>query len=282
MKLRSFIALVVLSGGLLLSSTPAAAQIAGDNVKSSQRFESSKGGAGRVMNKSQRGADLQLHHGIVATINAMYYNGDIIKPWSMLINGAMGEQMSASLTLNYKLTFNVYVSMRFGLQGGFLRGSNEKELKKGDVSSLHKFNAIFLEPFAGVEVYPILNYGFFIYAGVGLLGCSHDYTHVRRSVTYTPNDSKFMTKFGLVPMGQFGVGYNWFIDANWTLGVELMGQIGFCDGRFFGVDGWPEKNAFVMNPPASAETIASETEKYGKAKLPDGWGQLGFVISYHF
>ena len=271
MKIHSYLSAIVL-GALLLSAVPTQAQRAENRgeVKASERF--AKTNLYRVANRSEK----KLYHGIVATFSGIYYSGDIIKPNTTLKYGAIAEQIGGSLTLNYKLTLNVYVSMRFGAQLGLLRGTNQKVLDAGATTSLHQFQSVFMQPYAGVEVYPILNYGFFIYAGVGLAGSVIDYKHQRRSGTY-----EGQKQLGIVPMAQFGLGYNWWLTQDWTLGVELMGQIGMYDGQRYGLDGWPSRNAFDLNT-SDLNRLETEQKAFNEAKLPDGWFQGGIVLSYHF
>ena len=265
MKIHSYLSAIVL-GALLLSAVPTQAQRMENRgeVKASERF--AKTNLYRVANHSEK----KLYHGIVATFSGIYYSGDIIKPNYAFKYMALPEQFGGSVTLNYKLTLNVYVSMRFGAQVGLLRGTNKKALDAGNVTSLHQFQSVFMEPYAGVEVYPILNYGFFLCACVGLAGSVIDYKHQRNSAMY-----EGQKQLGIVPMAQFGLGYNWWLTQDWTLGVELLGQIGMCDGQRYGLDGWPSKNAFNLGTEAGQQA-------YRDAKLPDGFVQAGIVLSYHF
>lgn len=270
MKIRSFIAFVVL-GGLLLSATP----VSGQEVKSSKRF----GGNGPAMRVSNKHNPTQLYHGIVATFSGIIFSGDIAKAWPLLRYGAFGDNMGLSGTLNYKLTFNPYVSMRFGVQAGLLRGSNEKIVEgTTTVTSRHNFKSTMVQEFVGVECYPILNYGFFLYTGFGVAEnfISH-YYHERRDFKADVTGA-----FSLVPMFHIGLGYNFFLDQNWTLGIELMGQIAMMESEKNGFDGWPYEDGSGFNMSKTYPDYKSEVEKYNKAKAPDGWFQFGIVLSYHF
>ena len=264
MKIRSFIAFVLL-GGMLLSAAP----IMGQDVKASNRFANKRVTNPRVTNKHALNEKVSIYHGIVATLSAVYFSGDIVKPGDVFINGAMIDNISGSLALNYKMTINVYVSMRFGVQGALLRGSNKRLLDVKKASSLHELSSTVVSPFAGVEVYPILNYGFFIYAGFGFPVSFIDYKHQENGVTYKGKIT------GLVPTFQLGLGYNWWLTPDWTLGIELLGQIAVWDGQRFGMDGWPIRGAYNHNNPESER-------RYKSAKDPDGLAQLGLVVSYHF
>ena len=275
MKIRSIISFFLL-GILLLGSAPIRAQrVTGKSqeVFVKKRFE--KRIDPRVTD-ANRPSKVQVHHGIVATLSGIFYNGDIIQPMDALKYGEFVNQFGASLTLNYKMIINPYVSMRFGVQGGLLRGSNRKAVSTGKLSYIHEFQSLFAEPFVGVECYPILNYGFFIYGGLGVAGSKiTKYEHTRkRQDTFTSED-KNAQKYGIVPMFQLGIGYNWWLTDDWTLGIELLGQYAFVDGVKFGLDAWPNKQAFDL-------TTDADKKQYQSAKLPDGFLQLGLVVSYHF
>ena len=195
----------------------------------------------RVTTKSK--PKLKVHHGIVATPNLIYYSGDITTPMEALKYGEIISSFGGSLTLNYKLTFNPYVSMRIGVQGGLLRGTNKKVVSKSSKEYLHEFQSVFIEPYAGVEVYPILNYGFFIYSGFGVTGSFiQKYQHEKKG--FTGKQTIGTNAKGIVPMFQFGLGYNWWLDKHWTLGVELLGQLALVDGQRYGLDAWPDKSKY--------------------------------------
>lgn len=269
MKKRSLL-IYLLVGVLSLGALPMHAQ----EVKASTRF-AGNGPSTRVSYNREKG---KLYHGIVATFSGIVFSGDIAKAWPILWYGALGDNIGGSATLNYKLTFNPYVSMRFGIQAGYLQGSNAKIMAKDKkVTSPHEFKSVIIEPYFGVEVYPILNYGWFLYAGFGVTeSCIQYYKHERRSVLYEEKNV-----LGVLPMFQFGTGYNWWLDRNWTLGIELMGQVGVMDDVKNSIDGWPNDAAFILNHTDPVKK-ASEEEAYRKAKAPDGWFQIGMVISYHF
>lgn len=275
MKIRTFISFILLF--LLMGAVmPAEAQrVTGKpKVNVTKRFgnNAEKEEDMRVTTKSK--PKLKVHHGIVATPNLIYYSGDITTPMEALKYGEIISSFGGSLTLNYKLTFNPYVSMRIGVQGGLLRGTNKKVVEGGGKEFRHEFQSVFIEPYAGVEVYPILNYGFFIYSGFGVTGSFiQKYTHEKRKYTGA-NAFSGTNAQGVVPMFQFGLGYNWWLDKHWTLGVELLGQLALVDGQKYGLDAWPNKGLYDYD--------GSEARAYKNAKDPDGWLQLGFVISYHF
>lgn len=264
MKIRSFIAFIVL-GGMLLSAAPMEAR----DIKASNRFADKRAVNPRVTNKHKLNEKVSIYHGVVATLSAVYFSGDIVKPGDMFINGTMVDNISGSLALNYKMTINVYVSMRFGVQGALLRGSNQRLIDAIKANSLHQFSSTVVSPFAGVEVYPILNYGFFIYGGFGLPVSFIDYKHQENGVKYADKIT------GIVPTFQLGLGYNWWLTPDWTLGIELLGQIALWDGQRFGMDGWPIKGAYNLN-------TENGKKRYQNAKDPDGLAQLGLVVSYHF
>ena len=271
MKIRTIFS-ILLVGVMMLSALPVQAQ----TVRASKRF-AGNGPAMRVTNTKQRN---KIYHGLVLTTGAVYFSGDVIRPGELFKYLAFTDNLGASVMLNYKLTFNPYVSMRFGAQYCYLQGSNKKI---SVAHATHEFKSSVFSPFVGVEVYPVLNYGFFIYGGFGFANSFFmDYKHQRTSdpPVYTLADTD--KKVGFVPMFQFGLGYNWWLDSNWTLGIELLGQIGLCkDGREdanstnFSIDGWPYKDAYNFDRPG-------QKDAYDNASLPDGWLQLGMVVSYHF
>ena len=285
MRTRSILSVLILIG-LLCSGVPMQAQSRG-KIQASQRFQGTQ--RARVSDNYK----LNLHHGIVATLSAVYYSGDMIHPVDMFRDNVMRDNMSGSLAVNYKLTFNPYVSMRIGLQAAYLRGNNQSSTYKD--KEYHDFKAWMLQPFFGAEVYPILNYGFFIYAGFGVANSiissyEHQVTSGAKRWTNTDEQGNKIGALGICPMFQFGLGYNWWIDRNWTIGVELLGQVGVKDGnipgtnntRHFGMDAWPIAEAYTdyINRPGKEGTKWQNA--YNSALLPDGLAQLGLVVSYHF
>lgn len=294
MKIRSFITLIL--GTLLLGVAPVQAQRVihkSHDVDVTNRFARNEKDMRASTSKK---SELHLYHGVVATVSAVYFSGDIIRPGDLSKGASFAANMGASLTVNYKLTINPYVSMRFGLQYAYLQGSN-KGLK--NVNYVHEFKSNMIEPYVGAECYPILNYGFFVYAGFGVANSvfsyyRHQRTYDELNPTSIPiytnkdlggaNEISLNDQVGVVPMFQFGLGYNWWIDRNWTLGIELLGQIGVMDRKLTQangthtinttIDGWPYQGAYGNTP--------SQQDAYNRANDPDGWVQLGFVISYHF
>lgn len=284
MKIRTLVSFLLV-GGFLLTAMPAQAQrVEGkaSDVKSSKRF-AKKDVDARVTKKSKK-STLHLYHGLVATLSGIYYSGDVTKPMELLKNGAIAG--GGSLTVNYKLTFNEYVSMRFGVQGGLMAGNN-KGTPKEKGNNLREFKSMFAEPFVGVEVYPIRNYGFFLYAGIGGVVSNIKYHHTfhinRTDISYEKEDMKEgISSFS--PVWQIGVGYNWWLDKDWTLGIELLGQMTFGDGFKSGLDAWPIPEAYGYDTKTGAKPAeGSQVAKaYKSAMDPDGWLQLGIVVSYHF
>ena len=290
MKIRSFITPFIL-GTLLLGIAPAQAQRVAHRSKDVDVQNRFARNAKDTRATTKKQSEVHLYHGIVGTVSAVYFSGDVIHPGDLSKGASFFDNVGASLTVNYKLTLNPYVSLRFGLQYAYLQGSNRKALE--NFGYIHEFKSHMFEPYVGAECYPILNYGFFIYAGFGVANsCFINYEHQR---TNEPNplpiytiantsDPKYIVlndKVGVVPMFQLGIGYNWWLDQNWTLGIELLGQIGVMDRKLTAdginntIDGWPYKGAY-------SEYSENQMKADRKATDPDGWVQLGFVISYHF
>lgn len=284
MKIQKIVS-CLLVGGLMMLALPAQAQrVEGkrSDVKASKRFAKKEVDA-RVTKKNSK-STLHLYHGIVVTLNGIYYSGDVTKPMELFKEGALAG--GGSLTVNYKLTFNEYVSMRFGVQGGLMAGNN-KGTKKEKGGNLREFKSMFAEPFVGVEVYPFRNYGFFLYAGIGGVVSNIKYHHTSHITRTDINYDKQDLKEGILsfcPTWQIGVGYNWWLDKDWTLGIELLGQMGFRDGFKTGLDAWPDPAGYGYDEKAGKKPQdgSAEAKAYKSALDPDGWLQLGIVVSYHF
>ncbi len=157
-------------------------------------------------------------------------------------------------------SFSYYVAMTQGvnfratLGSGYIHGDSPG---KGNNTGKASFWTVYGELDAGVEWYPWLNYGFYVYAGVGCMMNSVHYT-------YAGKEEKPLNWLPVVPLE---VGYNFDIDENWRIGVHLGGHIGVIDTPKCNFDGYP--NGYTDAKPQNNKT-------------PDGYLTFGINFIYRW
>lgn len=157
-------------------------------------------------------------------------------------------------------SFSYYVAMTQGvnfratLGSGYIHGDYPNQ---SDGTGKASFWTVYGELDAGVEWYPWLDYGFYVYGGIGCMMNAVRYT-------YGGNDEKPINWLPVVPLE---IGYNFDIDENWRIGVHLGGHIGLIDTRTSNLDGYPNK--YTVAKPSSNKT-------------PDGYLTFGINFIYRW
>lgn len=195
-------------------------------------------------------------------VNALYYFGDAEVPRTdgklPLVSDFSLSNINALAFFAYHKPFDEYVGLRCGASLGLLRGDNSHALEKFP-GSKRKFTSVFLQPFVGVQIYPIEEYGFYIYAGVGI-AASYFIKH-----EYAAAQPEEKPTFAFLPMGQASVGYAWNLTPTWRMDVHGTFEMGFCDLKGINLDGWPVR----PYPKGSKDWFWS-----------DGWFSVG--VSFYF
>lgn len=195
-------------------------------------------------------------------VNALYYFGDAEVPRTdgklPLVSDFSVNNINASGFFAYHKPFDEYVGLRCGAALGVLRGDNTHALTKFPGSS-RKFTTAFLQPFVGVQIYPIEEYGLYFYVGVGLTA-SYFINH-----EYEAAEPEEKPTFAFLPMGQASLGYAWNLTTTWRMDVHASFEMGLCDLKGINLDGWPVR----PYPKNSKEWFWS-----------DGWFAVG--VSFYF
>lgn len=192
-------------------------------------------------------------------VNALYYFGDVevsrmgSKLQLPLVSGFELSNLNASAFFAYHKPFDEYVGLRVAGTLGLLRGDNSNipEYKGKE----RKFTSVFFQPSVGVQIYPVEQRGFYIYAGLGITASyflKHEFYGVKPEERPT---------FGILPMGQASIGYAFNLTSLWRMDVHGTFEMGFCDMKTLNLDGWPVRDSKI--------NIWS-----------DGWFALG--VSFYF
>ena len=208
---------------------------------------------------SSRTSQGVLQQGFSFGLNAIYYFGDVDVTGGSLtvIKDMTIEDISASGFFAYHMPFSKHFGMRYTGTVGLLRADNTKAWKN-DVTragQYRKFRSVFLQPAAGVEVYPIDEYGLYFYLG---LAVSASYF---LDFKYNGMTDSEKPVFSVLPMGQFSLGYTWNLTTSWQIGLHGMLQMGFLDKPNVNLDGYPFR-------PSS------------RRQFPDGWFEIGISVYY--
>ena len=276
--------LLILSALLLLTTTMEAKKY-NEKIVWSQKPRSSNG-LYTVKN-------FFVSNGISINANAMYYFGDVDNEGIAFNGGFNKENVSygGSLVLGYLLPVGHHCNMRFTLMGGVLNGNNKVKFDNLNPprDDYRKFNAFMIQPSVGVEYYPFWQAGFYLYGGISLTSSiitNYQFYYYKSSPGGKERHMIEGSTFGILPMIQLGLGYNWTINPSWSLGVEFLIQEGVTDTHYMNLDGWPmaanqnSDGVELGNP----NPFSKWTDRNGKEHIHwnDGWFQLGITIAYRW
>ena len=197
-------------------------------------------------------------------VNAMYYYGDVDMLDQAMIHGFQPQNLSfgGALYFGYSHQLTHFANWRFSLNAGYLHGndSTRKETRtvKGKTipAGKGKFNSIFGELAAGIEIYPFPKAGFYIYAGLGLnvSYINYDFTNYQIPPGSTVS---------VLPMLPVEIGYNFYIAKSFYIGLSVSVHQGLMDMGGANLDAWP-------------------LEKTSKFQWGDGYFQIGLSFSYRW
>ena len=228
-----------------------------------------------------------VSHGVSLNVNAMYYFGDVDNEGIAFNGGFNINNLSygGSLVLGYTMPASAHCNLRYTLMGGTIHGDNESKFSRltPPRDDYRRFKAILIQPAFGVEIYPFSQAGFYLYAGVAVTASiitNYDFYY------YRGNDRREVkgSTFGILPMAQVGLGYNWRLSESWALGVEFMIQEGLVDLHYMNLDAFPMAASQNSDGVEIGGTKLTYINRYGQKTIHwnDGWFQLGLTISYRW
>lgn len=226
-----------------------------------------------------------ITHGISLNGSAMYYFGDVDNV-GVAFNGGFNKNnvsYGGCFTFAYLIPASRHCGLRVSLLAGTMSGNNTEKflsLKKPRYDS-RQFNSVVIQPAFGIDIYPVSSAGFYIYAGVAV--AASIITHYE--FKYDKGNSKVEgSTFGILPMVQLGIGYDWRLTESWSLGVELMVNEGVIDSHYMNLDGWPMAASQNSAGVELGGIFGTYKDEEGNKHLHwnDGWFQLGIKVSYRW
>lgn len=284
MKRYQYFALILLGGFLFQSLAVQAA----DYLEGERRVAWAKkpGKTGLYTTKNYFSS-----HGISINGNAMYYFGDVDNVGVAFHGGFNKNNVSygGSVAFAYVLPASTHCNLRFSLLVGGLGGNNTEKflnLKKPRLDS-RSFKSVIIQPAFGVEIYPVSTAGFFLYAGVAVAGSiitEYDFKYYTRVGDEKELKEVKGSTYGILPMVQLGLGYNWRLTESWALGIEVLLNEGVIDTQYINLDGWPMAASQNSAGVELGRTFGTYTDDDGNKHIHwnDGWFQLGIKVTYRW
>ena len=223
--------------------------------------------------------------GISINFSGLYYFGDA-ESMGFVLNGGFNVKnfsVGGALRAAYNYPMGSYCNLRTALSLGVLDGNNEAKFRTLGRDDFRSFHSWFILPSVGVEVYPFKSAGFYLYGGIGLSITIIDkfkfYHYIKGERTLIEGST-----YGFLPMFQVGLGYNWILPDSWTLGIEIMGNMGMMDMPYANLDAYPlaasQNDAGVAIGTSTISYTNSNGEK--KTHWTDGWFQVGITATYRW
>lgn len=259
------------------------------NPREKSRIVWSKKPSGRSGLYTQR--NFFISHGVSLNANAMYYFGDVDNEGIAFNGGFNVNNLSygGSLVFGYTMPASAHCNLRYTLMGGTIHGNNESKFRRLNPprDDFRKFNAILIQPAFGVEIYPFSRAGFYLYAGVAVTGSiitNYEFYYYKSVPSGKQRDKITGSTFGILPMAQLGLGYNWRLNESWALGIEFMIQEGLVDLHYMNLDAYPMAGSQNNKGVELGSMNLTYINRYGDKSLHwnDGWFQLGLTISYRW
>lgn len=225
-----------------------------------------------------------VSHGVNINANALYYFGDVDNEGVAFNGGFNLDNLSlgGSLLFAYNLPTGNHCNLRFALMGGTLRGNNELKFKTLNPprDDFRKFSSILIQPAVGVQYYPFVRAGFYLYGGVAFTASiirSYEF-YYNKKISGSQTERRLLQgkTFGLLPMVQLGLGYSWRLTESWVMSAEIMLQEGLI--------AWPLAASQNSDQVELGGSFGTYTDRYGKQQLHwnDGWFQFGLTITYQW
>ena len=287
MSKRFYIALIFLGGLLLFSPYAHAAQKKkGKDPVVWNKVYGSKTGLYTTKNYF-------ISHGVGLTASALYYFGDVDNEGVAFKGGFNTKNLSlgGGFTFFYNLPAGNHCNLRFSLMAGSLGGNNE--LKFNSLAEprddYRSFKAILVQPALGVQYYPFIQSGFYLYGGISLSGSiiqNYKFYYYDNADNSSKKERQVVegSTYGILPMVQLGLGWSWKLAPNWSLSAEIMIQEGIVDTHYMNLDAWPLDKSQNGKGLELGNSWGKWTDRYGKEHIHwnDGWFQVGLTITYHW
>ncbi|MBR1809669.1 MAG: hypothetical protein IJ776_09830 [Paludibacteraceae bacterium] len=217
---------------------------------------------------------------ISLTLDAAYYYGDVENRGLALAGGPLfADNICGMAKINYSQPVASMLNIRYSIGGGVLRGNNERYADKMYATdsplSYRKFQSWILNGAVGVEIFPIPEAGFYIYAGVML-----NYSNVRMDYGKSAPDGDWLYNWknnSFLPMIPVELGYQFKLKKSWLMNVHLGFAQGLGDTETLNLDGYPHD--FSGRGSGTAAGLSGTMGKSTKQWF-DGWFNVGVTISY--
>ncbi|MBQ4395859.1 MAG: hypothetical protein II825_11285 [Paludibacteraceae bacterium] len=232
-----------------------------------------------------------VSQGVSIGFGAMYYFGDVDNEGVAFTGGFNKENVSygGGLAFGYNLPAGNSCNLHFGLMAGTLRGNNKVKFDNlpEPRDDYRKFQSIMIQPAFGVQYYPFTNAGFYLYGGVAVttsIITNYDFYYYRSTPGGKERREVQGKTFGILPMVQLGIGYNWRLSRSWALGLEVMVQEGLIDMQYMNLDAWPLDSKQNSDGVALGSAFGTWIDKDGNKHIHwnDGWFQVGINITYQW
>ena len=282
MRLKSFASFCIIGIFVLFTSTAYA-----------QRVTSRRGVGRRNPLTGLYGHDKYISSGITFGGNVAYYYGDADHTGLAFNGGFNKNNIGGCATVYYTMGLPATgcLNLRFGLQGGIMRGNNKEIIKTNlNRDDYRIFKNYFIEPSIGVEIYPFafLGAGFYLYGGVSFTAgiIEYDYAFFKRVEHKRVLTQITGNSFGFLPMAIVGIGYSWPLGESWLMSAELMLHEGFVDTYYMNLDCYPmapsqnTEHATIGRGAGQGKWVDQNGELH--MRWDDGWFQFGFAVSYRF
>lgn len=152
----------------------------------------------------------------------------------------------------YSVPFSKYALVRTSVCAGYVRGDASIRCS----SAKGPYNGGFGEAAVGLEYYPFVKKGLYIYGGLGLN---------LNSVTLFPERQE-RRSFHVLPIVPLEVGYKFGVRNGWYVGAAVSGHIGLMDSPNCNMDDYGD----LLN--------RIHPESY----FPDGYVSFSLLVAYHW
>ena len=232
-----------------------------------------------------------VSQGVSTNISALYYFGDADNE-GVAFNGGFNLNnlsLGGGLWFSYNQPIGNHCNMRFSVLAGTLRANNELKFNSLNPprDDYRRFQSIIAQPAVGIQYYPFVRAGLYLYGGVAMTGSfnlEYDF-YYKKSVPAGKERREVQGKtFSFLPMIQLGFGYSWKLSSSLSLSAELLVQEGVIDTQYMNLDAWPLAKNQNSDKVELGGTFGTYTDRYGKQQIHwnDGWFQLGITLTYQW
>jgi len=232
-----------------------------------------------------------VSQGVSTNISALYYFGDADNE-GVAFNGGFNLNnlsLGGGLWFSYNQPIGNHCNMRFSVLAGTLRANNELKFNSLNPprDDYRRFQSIIAQPAVGIQYYPFVHAGLYLYGGVAVTGSfnlEYDFYYKKRVGSAKVRSELQGKTFAFLPMIQLGFGYSWKLSSSLSLSAELLVQEGVIDTQYMNLDAWPLAKNQNSDKVELGGTFGTYTDRYGKQQIHwnDGWFQLGITLTYQW